>query len=419
MNSIPIVIHNGITDLVNGFVDGVSAVSNLFTNIGSYCVDLLNGALSVFSKFVFASVDFLTKDIDNAEFADFWTVVNNVSRVLCIIASTLMVLLFLINMCTDAWDTRHDLDAFGFLKKCAKMLVSIVLVNNAVTIVTTIFKLGAKVAQVVTFGADTESAFYKTMKISDKQATYIEYGVSGFLGFLMWIPFFICALAIIVCGIIITFEVYSRIFKMFILIPFSTISFTTFVMGDGNRGNEVFHGYLKSILSIAMEAVIIMVFLSFTYSLISGETMEKLFPAMEIEATESIKVNGTELLLLASKISGDDTEANRLLNEYGDEIGSKVKDLVGGKGRDKAISKYGCIVTSSGQVIEGTGDGYSMLTLALSLDAQDSNSFTVQLYPSFTWKGVFMIILQILFPISLCTGAIKSVEKYSGMILGR
>lgn len=409
----PVFVSNSLSDIK----DAVTSVTNFFSNIGATCVDILNGALSVFSKFVFRSIDVLTMDIDDVSFSDFWQVINNISGVLCIIASTLMVLLFLINMCTDTWDSRYDLDVFGIVKKCAKMLVSIVLVNNAVTIVTTIFKLGARVAKVITFGSDSDAAFYEAMKLSDTQATYIEYGVSGFKGFLMWIAFFICSIAIIASGIMITIEIYSRIFKMFILIPFSTISFTTFVMGDGNRGNEVFHGYLKSILSTAIEAVIIMVLLSFTSSLIAGGTMEKLFPAMETEASESIQANGVEVVFLAAKISGDEETANSLLNKHGDEISAKVKTLAGGKGRDKAISKYGCIVSEDGIVLEGTGDGMSYIYTAL-VDNSDDVSTTIRLYPSFTWKGVFMIVLQILFPILLCTGAVKSVEKYSGMILG-
>lgn len=405
-----------------GIFDSISAVTNFFANIGASCVDITNGALEVFSKIVFSSADVLTKDIHEDEFSDFWTVVDSVGSVLGIIASTLMVLLFLINMCTDTWDSRHDLELFGVIKKCAKMIAAIVLVNNAVPIVTTIFQLGAKLAKIVMFGTDSQGVVYNKLKLATDQSAYIEYGVSGFKGFLMFLVFLISAIAIIASGVMIAVEIYTRIFKIFILIPFSTVSFTTFVMGDGNRGNEVFHGYLKSILSTAIEALIIMVCLNFTYSLLTGDTMQKLIPATKTEASESMTVNGAELAYLLVSISGDTSTANSILKEQKDNISQSVKDLVNGKGRDKAVTKYGCVVTSDGDVLEASDDLFSLFTdLAKTISSDDLKEQTVsiKLYPAFTWSGVFFTILQFLFPIFLCTGGVKKVEQFSAYILGR
>ena len=405
-----------------GIFDSISAVTNFFANIGASCVDITNGALEVFSKIVFSSADVLTKDIHEDEFSDFWTVVDSVGSVLGIIASTLMVLLFLINMCTDTWDSRHDLELFGVIKKCAKMIAAIVLVNNAVPIVTTIFQLGAKLAKIVMFGTDSQGVVYNKLKLATDQSAYIEYGVSGFKGFLMFLVFLISAIAIIASGVMIAVEIYTRIFKIFILIPFSTVSFTTFVMGDGNRGNELFHGYLKSILSTAIEALIIMVCLNFTYSLLTGDTMQKLIPATKTEASESMTVNGAELAYLLVSISGDTSTANSILKEQKDNISQSVKELVSGKGRDKAVTKYGCVVTSDGDVLEASDDLFSLFTdLAKTISSDDLKEQTVsiKLYPAFTWSGVFFTILQFLFPIFLCTGGVKKVEQFSAYILGR
>ena len=194
-----------------GVLDTISTVTNFFMNIGASCVDIVNGALEVFSKFVFSSADMLTKDIHSEEFADFWAVVDNVGSVLGVIASTLMVLLFLINMCTDTWDSRHDLDLFGVIKKCAKMIVAIALVNNAVPIVTAIFQLGAMLAKVVMFGTDSQGVVYSKLKLATDQSAYIEYGVSGFKGFLMFLVFLIAAIAIIASGVMIAVDIYANI----------------------------------------------------------------------------------------------------------------------------------------------------------------------------------------------------------------
>ena len=48
-------------------------------------------------------------------------------------------------------------------------------------------------------------------------------------------------------------------------------------MSDSHRGSEVFHGYLKSIISTAIESVVILVFIAFSLVLIDGNTMTELF----------------------------------------------------------------------------------------------------------------------------------------------
>lgn len=150
--------------------------------------------------------------------------------------------------------------------------------------------------------------------------------------------------------------------------------------------------------------------------------MQKLIPATKTEASESITVNGAELVYLLVSISGDTSSANSVLKEQKDNISQAVKELVNGKGRDKAISKYGCIVTSDGQVLEASGDLLSMFTdLSNAVGADDlkNKSVSIKLYPAFTWSGVFFTILQFLFPIFLCTGGVKKVEQFSAYVLGR
>ena len=89
----------------------------------------------------------------------------------------------------------------------------------------------------------------------------------------------LASIVIVMCGVMITMEIYQRIFKIYILIPFSTLSYSTFVMGN-RSGGEVFSGYLKSIIQVALEAMVIMLAISFTYRLCNNSAvMQKLFPA--------------------------------------------------------------------------------------------------------------------------------------------
>lgn len=215
------IVHNGITDIfdtvdnvVDAIQDGFDFIKDFLANTGKYCVQVLNGGLGIFQSFVNSAVEVLTKDADDPMFVDFWSVINRVSSVLCVIASTVLVMLFLINMCTEAWDTRHDMDLFSVVKQLVKMMVAVVLVNNALRIVTAIFTMGARVAQLITL-----RELDQQLEISGPNRRLIELGVSGMNGMLIFVVYIIAALVVIATGIIITLEIYQRIFKMYVLIP--------------------------------------------------------------------------------------------------------------------------------------------------------------------------------------------------------
>ena len=108
-----------------------STISDVLSNLGRYCVEWVDGALSVFRKLTWSAKDLLTFKTTDSTFSSFNTVINNVSGVLTIIASSLLVLFFLTSLASDAWDSRHDMDVWGLVKDIAKLIISVVVVNNA------------------------------------------------------------------------------------------------------------------------------------------------------------------------------------------------------------------------------------------------------------------------------------------------
>lgn len=391
----PDVINRGIGDVVDAIQDGLAFIKDFLDNTGKYCVNVLNGGLEIFQNFVNSAVEILTKDANDPMFGDFWTVINRVSSVLCVIASTVMVMLFLINMCTEAWDTRHDMELWTIVKQLVKMVVAVILVNNALTIVTAIFSMGARVAQIITLTDPSNS-----IQIAEENARLVKFGVSGMNGMLTFVVYIIASLVVIATGIIITLEIYQRVFKMYVLIPFSTISFTTFVMGDNNRGNEVFHGYLKTILSTAAEAVVIMMCVSFCYNLIeSGQTMNDLLGLNEV--TVDIEcyspddvmavfygVNGEYSFMYDGDITPSvKSQLTNLIDNGNDYASVVVNDSI--KGLFKAIFGY------------------------------VDYPCTVTVYREADWKATLLIALSVVFPCILCAGAVKQAGHYSNMIFGR
>ncbi len=270
----------------------IRIIKDFFNDMGGSCAELLSSALGLYKKMLLSAVSLLSKDYqgtsqtisysgtptitiyDRGDFSGFWTVINNVSNIFAAIATTLITLLFLISLVNDSWDNRHELDFASFFKSFAKFFAAVVLVNNATKIVSTLFTLSSKVAALV---CSTNNLNDLDVSLSVVDETLIKNGVSGPKGLIISILFLIVFLVIVASGITVMLEVYQRMFKIFVLIPFSAISFSTFTMSDSHRGAEVFHGYVKSIVSTAIESVIIMVFIAFSLTLINGDGLNAVF----------------------------------------------------------------------------------------------------------------------------------------------
>lgn len=445
--------NNNVLDFlddINPFKKVGNAINDLLDGLGELAVDCINGGLSAFASLLKNALKILTLDTSDATFKGFWTVVNKLTGVLQIVATTLMVLLFLYNLNTATLQSGDRYDEGMLVRDFIKLVFAIVLVNNAVIIVTSVFNMGARLAGVVFQTSIIDGSL--DLALPDASAQYLENGLSGVAALVALLVYVIGAIAIVVCGIMITLEIYTRIFKMYILIPFSTISFSTFVMGDGNRGNEVFHGYIKSILSVAIEASIIMLCVSFTYSMLETKdgqsTMNKLFPAFEEEGAVSLVNIETldDAIYLCNWLECADNETLQyLLSACADELSSNELDD-GNHGYDMdnvsqevidfcnnhSDGDYGAVrLSKNGGKSISSDDFYDAVSYAKTIaprfkdeperyDAlMASIRCTAYSYQKFSWGALFMIFLQVFFPIAICTGAVKGVSQYSGMILGR
>lgn len=253
----------------------------------------------------------------------------------------------------------------------------------------------AKVAQIVTLrDLDQE------LRVSGANSRLINLGVSGMNGLLIFIVYIIGSLVVIATGIIITLEIYQRIFKMYVLIPFSTISFSTFVMGDGNRGNEVFHGYLKTIIVTAAEAVVIMMCVSFCYSLInSGQTMNELVDLGQVEYTVTCN-NEMDVLAVIGCHEGNYQPFYE--DGVSENVTSTMESMI-----DAGDAKGRLLVN---------GEEHGLVKL---LGGRVPFPCVITICQACDWKVALMVALTVIFPCVLCAGAVKQASHYSGMIFGR
>lgn len=429
-------------DIFDTFDSIQSTVADIFNNLGMYCVQWANGALRVFRQLTWSAKDMLTFSTEDPTFKDFTNVVTRVSSVLTIIASSLLVLFFLTSLASDAWDNRHDVDIWSFAKDLIKLIVSVVVINNALLLTKLIFNSGAALAQLVAVSSDAAQDFGGSMKLNDLKTMYLINGVTGIRGVFILIAYVLGAVVITVCGVLITVEIYQRILKIYILIPCSTLAFSTFVIGHNKSGGEVFTGYVKSICQVSLEALVIMLSICFTYTLCSNsKIMEALFPADVADCTRVSASCADDYIALSAfifdyNVKYDETTGSNGFKSYikarsGDamfttdneivkfdlkNVNSDLLTKLDGMEQAPAVLMYNLDTSAEQQPIKT-----SMISNAVKSFESGTvlNTYYFYLYPEVSVKDALMLLVQIIFPCMLCVGAVKAAGQYSGMIVGK
>ena len=297
-----------------------------------------------------------------------------------------------------------------------------------------------------------------TVKLSSVAARYLTYGVSGIRGVFLLVVYVLGSIVIVMCGVMITMEIYQRIFKIYILIPFSTLSYSTFVMGN-RSGGEVFSGYLKSIIQVALEAMVIMLAISFTYRLCNNSAvMQKLFPAKFADYAVVSASNYDDYVVLnefmSYDIKYDESTGSNGFIDYMTQYYNNAQRLSEGLRENGSSTMFGSmwrkVLGADFNISNVNGDLLASLDKlkvapAVILYNTDTNSVqqTVQaatmfanqvkngtpgetfrtyyfyMYPGASIKDALMLLVQVLFPCMLCVGAVKAAGTYSGMAVGK
>lgn len=409
--------------------DAIDTIASIFTDTGKWCAECINAGLKIFSQLISGGISILTKKVEDASFADFYEVAKTLSGIILRIAGPLIVVFFLYRLFDEVTDIRNQMDIWGLTKCIIKMNLAGVLVANAVTIVSAIFNVGALIAKLLYVSVTGNSIdFSQTLALSDTYVTALRTGVSGLKGFLILFLYLIGMIAIIVCGLIVVVEIYKRVMRLFMILPFGSFSFATYTLSDF-KGHEIFQGYLKGVIKTSIEAIVIMLAICFSYILLqSGHTTEALFPSKEDGRalttditirnddeyelayfllynpnyefiTEEVDMNNVSDAFLA------DFEVNRdlsyILSENTDGSYSFGVSL-GGESKHKEIS--GVEVSSSKQ--------FGKYERSITYPA------TLTIYEEVDWYYALIILLRELFPCLLCSLTVKESDRITGIIVG-
>ena len=418
--------------LLSGVIDDIGdKIDAALRNTGEWAASVLDKGTQIYNRFIGVGYEAITKDIDSGDFSSFWTVVNNANRIMISIASTVMVFLFLYNIITDALEVSKEVNLWGTVKQLVKLIICNFIVANSLVIVKSILKAGTIIAVAMT-GNVSElgvNIYDNDEGLNEDIKNGLITRVHGLSGLITTIVAVLGAIVMIACAIMIIFEVYKRFFKIFVLMPFASLSFSTFVMGDGNRGNEMFRGYIKNTLVISAEAIIIVLCMAFTAVLTKddGGFISSLFkidgdPVVlkcELDSSDEAELFNS---LFSSNRKGFSISKEQVLSKFND--GENVYSILTSSEYD-SYTVSGTVdlegVTTSSGLINSFSDGNWMEGMISEMFSNNIYNYPVYVtsYKEISLGVSLIYILWACFPMILCAGAVKEsgilAQKAFGM----
>lgn len=437
-------------------------IMDVFRNTGQYCSDIIDASLKCFNALVNAGSKMLSYKVENTTFSDLWGIINLVARIMGGVASALIVLFFLYNLMDDSLENRPDQGLTILVKNFSYMCIGIAVSNNAIAIISKIFNSGAIVAKLLYRITKVNIMPNNTIELDDVSSERLIHGVTGLKGLFVLLIYVLGALIIIGAGFMILVAVYKRIFRLFILMPFGSFSFSAITLAPG-RGRDIFSGYLRSLVATAIESIVIMMGIMFSLILISsGQTLSQILPdSLDANSQNQIITirNSSELNVLYYSYSNDTLplysstfQANVDWNELSDEILNVIqydrnKNVVlpdADTYINLGLKKYeDCYMTIDGRAVNGRfyqycfGDGNPVfINLIRMLNNQANNAsgntstdtsnqvqhtypMTLIIYSELSWYGILIILLRMIVPCILAAGIVQEAKPISNTIMGR
>lgn len=254
-----------------GLID--SAISGAMEAVGSGMMDagnfFLKGGYSVWGNFSKVAMWYVQQQ---PESLGAWQVVTGSVYTLSTgIAASLSVLFFVLGWMRNSVEIRNNFSIDEVFKFCIRYVLTAGLIVNALSLISSVSECATAVVAVIyeEEGLENQEApddLFERAKDSledgDSGADWLSVGVVAFLGGAVG------GLFIIVCSVQLVLSVLSRLFKMYLCIPFAPVAFAGFAGGHEMARSGI--AWIQTFLSYALEAVVIVLAITVSYGLFSG-----------------------------------------------------------------------------------------------------------------------------------------------------
>lgn len=203
-----------------------------------------------------------------------WTMVTSggVGQAFIAVGASLFPLFFLFHFCSSSVNVREELSLENIIKMFIKIAFGEALVVNCFSLLNVIFSIvGNFVTLLAGKGATDISKVIDTG--SNAMAKNID-GLSTFECLFVYLLAIIYFLASAIISLLLLFAIYLRLFKLIVLTPFSALAFSTYVGSEGF--SSISRSYIKYFVSVALEALFMMVVLMVCNKILSSASIVNL-----------------------------------------------------------------------------------------------------------------------------------------------
>ena len=175
-----------------------------------------------------------------------WAIIEGIEPIFVAIGSSLVVLFFVIGFCSESVDVREEMRFEVILRMLLRVSLAEWFVIHSLTIMKAFFTSVGNLVQLLPEGSIT------ILEIEETQAEVIknlEFGES----LVMLVLAALLSIIVLICGFFIVYTVYFRFLKLFVIVPFGALAFST--MGGNRTVSNSVVSYCKYFLSVVLEAV--------------------------------------------------------------------------------------------------------------------------------------------------------------------
>ena len=252
-----------------------SALNSALENLGRATMDVGNNGLlagyNVWEKCCDITTDYLQVSPVTSG-GNAWAIVTgNLFNISMGIAASLSILFFVIGWLNESIDVRNNFTLENMFRFFIRYIITATLIVNSLSLVkgtvdcSTALVGAVNVSSTSMQGQSVENVFEDLIsKMEDDNATGTEWLGTGIISMIAGL---FGGIVILVCGVQLILAVLSRLFKMYLCIPFGPAALSSFA--GGHTISQTGISWIRTLLAYALEAVVIAIAIRISFGLFS------------------------------------------------------------------------------------------------------------------------------------------------------
>ena len=254
------------------------ALNSALENLGRATMDVGNSGLlagyNVWEKCCDITTNYLKVSPQSAGGNAWGIVTGNLFNISLGIAASLSILFFVIGWLNESIDVRNNFSLENMFRFFVRYVITATLIVNSLAIVQGTVECSTALVSAVgvdsgSMQEDTVEDVFEDLKaeMEDDDADGTEWLGTGIISMIAGL---FGGIVILVCGVQLILAVLSRLFKMYLCIPFGPAALSSFA--GGHTLSQTGISWIRTFLAYALEAVVIAIAIRISFGLFSGGT---------------------------------------------------------------------------------------------------------------------------------------------------